>query len=295
MTTSLFPAPGAGPDRLRRLLERDAVLAAPGCFDALSARVLTAAGHEAIFVSGFALAATRLGMPDVGLSSYGEVLDHTRSICAATTLPVIGDADTGYGNSVNAQRTFLGYAGAGVSCVMVEDQCWPKRCGHTAGKDVVDRPEALARVAAMVEVREEHGLDTLIMARTDAAAAIGFDEALWRVSAFADLGADITFLEAPESRTDMERYCRETPGFKTANLVEDGRTPWLGPDELTELGYAIAFYPLTLLLGSLAALERAAAAVGTDDPSARVGFDHVRDLVGWPDYEARVARIEGEG
>jgi 2-methylisocitrate lyase-like PEP mutase family enzyme len=294
VTGTLFPDGRGGAARLRALLGAGPVLQAPGCHDALSARVVEYSGHDAAFISGFAVAASRLGLPDVGLLSYGEVVDQTRSICAATSLPVIGDADTGYGNSVNAARTLLGFAQAGVACVMVEDQRWPKQCGHTAGKDVVGRVEAVARVRAMVDARAEHGLDVLVMARTDAAAAESFDEALWRASAFADVGADLTFLEAPETREQMERYCAEVPGWKTANLVEDGRTPWLGPDELTELGYSLALYPLSLMLGSIAAMETAAESIGRPDDQARATFDHARGLVGWPDYEARVARLEGE-
>lgn len=292
VSDSLFPDGRRGAARLRDLLNDASLVVAPGCYDALSARVIERSGHSAAFISGFGVAGSRLGLPDVGLMSYGEAVDQARLICAATSLPVIGDADTGYGNSVNAQRTLLGFAQAGVACVMVEDQHWPKQCGHTAGKEVVSRAEAVARVRAMVDVRDEHGLDLLIMARTDAAAAESFDEALWRAAAFADEGADLTFLEAPESREQMALYCSEVPGWKTANLVEDGRTPWLEPDELTDLGYSLAIYPLSLMLQSISAMESAAANIGRTAVGSRATFDHARDIVGWPDYESRVDRIE---
>jgi len=289
---SLFPDGRQGAARLRHLLEAGSLVVSPGCYDALSARVIERSGHSAAFISGFAVAGSRLGLPDVGLMSYGEALDQARLICAATSLPVIGDADTGYGNSVNAQRTLLGFAQAGVACVMVEDQQWPKQCGHTAGKEVVGRAEAVARVRAMVEARSEHGLDVLIMARTDAVAAESFDEALWRASAFADEGVDLTFVEAPENRTQMERYCREVPGWKTVNLVEDGQTPWLEPEDLRDIGYSLAIYPLSLMLRSISAIEMAAKRIGRDDET-RVKFDHARDVFGWPDYEMRVRHLEG--
>jgi 2-methylisocitrate lyase-like PEP mutase family enzyme len=290
---SLFPDRTGAAAQLRARLAEPAVLQAPGCYDALTARLVEGSGHEAAFLGGFSVAAARLGLPDVGLLSYGEMLDQTSSVCAATSLPVIADADTGYGNPVNAQRTLLAFARAGAACVMIEDQSWPKRCGHTAGKEVVDRAEALARVRAFVAIRDEHGLDVLIMARTDAAAVDGFDEALWRATAFAECGADLTFLEAPESVQQMERYCAEAPGHKTANLVEDGRTPWADADTLTEIGYSVVLYPVSLLLHGIRSMGDAAAALRSAQPreARRASFDEARSLVGWPDYDDRSDRL----
>lgn len=294
---SLFPSHGRGAQRLRALLhsasEAGTVVQAPGCFDGLSARLVEAAGFGAGFLGGFSVAAARLGLPDVGLLSYGEMIDQARSVCAATSLPIIGDADTGYGNPVNAARTLLGCAQAGLACVMIEDQVWPKRCGHTTGKEVVGRDEAIQRIRACVRVREEHGLEILVMARTDACATDGFDEALWRAVSFADAGADITFLEAPESVEQMERYCAEVPGHKTANLVEDGRTPWLDPGSLGELGYSLVIYPVSLLLSGIAAMQAAARqlAVSGEPGEHRASFDEARELVGWDDYEERMRTL----
>lgn len=293
----MFANPGRAAVRLRERLDAGPILRAPGCFDALSARVLERAGFAAAFLGGFSVSAARLGLPDVGLLSYGEMIDQARDVCAATSLPVIGDADTGYGNPINAERALLGCARAGLACMMIEDQQWPKRCGHTAGKQVVERSEALARVRACVRVREERGLDVLILARTDACATDGFGEALWRAQAFADAGADLTFLEAPESVEQMRRYCEQVPGWKTANLVEDGRTPWLSPDALEELGYALVLYPVTLLLHAIRSMERAARrlADGSDAGEERVAFDEARRLLGWPDYEERLASLDDAG
>ena len=224
---SLFRRAPAGAEQLRQRLSRQEVLVAPGCFDALSARVIERAGLEATFLGGFAVAATRLGLPDTGLLSYGEMVDQGQDVCTAVSIPVIGDADTGYGNEVNVRRTLAGFARAGFACVMIEDQCWPKRCGHTSGIETVDQEEAISRVRAAVEARDDLGLDVLVLARTDAAGTEGFDEALRRAEAFAKLGADLTFIEAPKSELEMRRYCEIVPGHKTANMVEDGKTPWL--------------------------------------------------------------------
>lgn len=293
----LFPQARGGADLLRSLLSAHEILEAPGCFDALSARIIERAGFSAAFLGGFSVAAGRLGLPDVGLLSYGEMIDQARDVCAATSLPVMGDADTGYGNAINAERTLLGCAQAGLACLMIEDQCWPKRCGHTAGKEIVERDEALARIKACVRAREESGVDILIMARTDANATDGIEEALWRASAFADAGADLTFLEAPENARQMERYCESVPGWKVANLVEDGKTPWLEAQELQSMGYSVAMYPVTLLLHSIAAMETAANQIRNrgSELAPRATFDEARSLVGWPDYEERLRQFDGSG
>lgn len=287
---TLFPDSTGGVDRLRTLLEADPLLEVPGCFDALSARIIEGAGFSAAFLGGFSVSASRLGLPDVGLLSYGEMIDQARDVCAATSLPVMGDADTGYGNAINVERTFLGCARAGLACLMIEDQRWPKRCGHTEGKEVVEREEALARIKACVRAREESDVDILIMARTDANATDGFEEALWRASAFADAGADLTFLEAPESTDQMERYGRTVPGWKVANLVEDGRTPWLEARQLESMGFSMAMYPISLLLHSIDAMRKAAEGlrrpVASGNP--RASFADARFLLGWSDYEKRL-------
>ena len=286
MDSELFPRPSGGAARLRRRLAAPSILIVPGCFDGLTARLLEAAGHEAVFCGGFSVAASRFGLPDVGLLSYAEMLDQLRSTASAASLPVIADADTGYGNPINVQRTLLGFHQAGAACVMIEDQIWPKRCGHTSGKRVVDRREAVARVRACAEIRDERGLDVLIMARTDAAASEGFDEGLRRAAAFIEAGADLTFLEAPESEAAMRRYCAEVPGLKVANMVEDGKTPWLSPQELTEIGYSLALYPVSLLLRGVRSMADAANNLRSGvSEGERASFNEVRSLLGWPAYE----------
>jgi len=256
----------------------------PGCYDAMSARLVERAGFKSTFMGGFAVAASRIGMPDTGLISYAEMLDQGTNICSAVSIPVIGDGDTGYGNALNVQRTVRGYARAGFACVMIEDQVAPKRCGHTRGKQTVDRTEAYARVQAAVDAREA-GADILIMARTDANATEGFDEALERSRTFAEIGADITFLEAPLSEEQMRAYCDNVPGPKMANMVEQGDTPILNPSVLQDIGYGIAIYPVSLMLAGIHAMEQTLAALAAgQSPDNAVGFAHLRDIVGFPDY-----------
>jgi 2-methylisocitrate lyase-like PEP mutase family enzyme len=276
--------------RLAALLAEPGLQIMPCCFDALSARLIERAGFALTFMSGFAVSAARLGLPDTGLISYGEMVDQGRQICGAVSIPVIGDADTGYGNPMNVRRTVAGYAQAGFACAMIEDQLAPKRCGHTRGKEVVSRAEAMQRVRAAVDAREE-GADLLVMARTDARATQGFDEALERCRAFVDLGADITFFEAPQSEAEMERLCEAIPGPKMANMVEHGDTPILAPEKLESLGYAIAAYPLTLLSAAVKAMEDALVALGEGlTPEGILPFEGLRERVGFPDYDRTLDR-----
>jgi 2-methylisocitrate lyase-like PEP mutase family enzyme len=282
--------------RLHALLAEDGgILVMPCCFDALSAKLIEQAGFPLTFMSGFAVSAARLGMPDTGLISYGEMIGQGRNICAAVDIPVIGDGDTGYGNAVNVKRTVRGYAQAGFAAVMIEDQVWPKRCGHTRGKQVVERAEAIARVRAAVDAREE-GADILILARTDARAPVGLDEAMARARAFAEAGADILFVEAPRSEDEMARVCAEAPGVHMANMVENGDTPLTEPARLGEIGYRIVAYPLTLLNAAMRAMTESLAEMKAGrHPSERLlDFAELRRIVGFEDYYAEEARYAGD-
>ena len=271
-------------DKLRALLAEEGALVLPGCFDALTARLIERAGYSGAFMGGFAVSASRLGAPDTGLISYSEMLDQGRNICAAVDFPVIGDGDTGYGNAVNVQRTVKGYADTGFACVMIEDQVSPKKCGHTQGKQIVSRDEAFSRIQAAVDAREA-GANILIMARTDANATDGMDEAILRARTFADIGADITFLEAPNTIEEMTAYCDGVPGPKMANMVEGGETPFLPPEQLAEIGYKVIIYPISLMLAGLQVMEDALASIkGGSHPDNLAGFGHLRDVVGFPEY-----------
>jgi 2-methylisocitrate lyase-like PEP mutase family enzyme len=252
----------------------------------LSAKLIERAGFRASFMSGFSVAAARLGMPDTGLISYGEMLDQGRNICAAVSIPVIGDGDTGYGNPMNVRHTVAGYSAAGFACVMIEDQVAPKRCGHTEGKQVVDRAEALARIRAAVDARDA-GADILVMARTDANATDGFEEAMTRIREFAAAGADILFLEAPKTEREMRAFCDGVAGPKMANMLEGGATPVLPPQELGAMGFKIALYPIDLLSTSIAAIDEALAALKDGKrPPHLTKFAEMRRIVGFDDYRA---------
>ncbi|MFY9210585.1 MAG: isocitrate lyase/PEP mutase family protein [Aestuariivita sp.] len=271
--------------RLRARLETGRLLVTPSCGDALSARLIEDAGFDAMFMSGFAVSAHRIGAPDAGLISYGEMRDAVRDICAVTRLPVLADGDTGYGNAMNVRRTVTGYARAGAAAVMIEDQVAPKRCGHTKGKLVVDRAEAVDRIRAADDARRESGQDILIIARTDARHGHGLDEALARAEAFHGAGADILFVEAPHSEAEMRRICSELPGWKMANMVEGGATPILPPAQLAEIGYNHAAYPLTLMSAAMRAMQEALAALRDGHPPpGLLPFEELRRLVGFDDY-----------
>jgi 2-methylisocitrate lyase-like PEP mutase family enzyme len=260
----------------------------PCCFDGLSARLIERAGFPLTFMSGFSVAAARLGLPDTGLISYGEMIDQGRSILESVSIPVIGDGDTGYGNVANVHRTVEGYARAGFAAIMIEDQVAPKRCGHTQGKEVVSREEALIRIKAAIRARDA-GAEILILARTDARATLGIEEALWRMEAFEDLGADILFLEAPQAVAEMEAFNRRVKKPTMANLIHGGKTPVLSAAELEALGFRIAAYPLALIGSAVAAMEQALATLKSGDmPETQVGFRHLLDVVGFDDYNQRL-------
>ena len=276
--------------RLRLLLGRPGILVMPGCHDAMSARLIEEAGFELGFMSGFAVSAARLGMPDTGLISYGELADQGQNICRAVSIPLIGDGDTGFGSAQNIKRTVQGYEHAGFAAIMLEDQVAPKRCGHTEGKSVVSRDEALTRIHAAVDARDaQDGI--LIMARTDARACVGLDEAILRCRLFREIGADISFLEAPLNEEEMRRYCAEVDGPKMANLIEGGKTPLLSPQQLEAIGYKIAVYPLTLLNVSIQAMRTALASLRRSErPVAAMDFEELKKAVGFPAYYAEEAR-----
>jgi 2-methylisocitrate lyase-like PEP mutase family enzyme len=284
--------------KLRAILTEDRCHMVPCCWDALSAKMIGDAGFPFTFMSGFAVSAARLGLPDAGLISYAEMAGQVRDICAATPIPVIGDGDTGYGNALNVERTVRGYAQAGAACVMIEDQLAPKRCGHTKGKLVVDRAEAIDRIRAAAHARDEvrrAGGDILILARTDARGVIGLDEAIWRANAFRDAGADILFVEAPQSESEMARVTKEAPGIHMANMVEGGKTPIPPMVRLRELGFGLAIFPLTLFSASMRAIEAGLAAMKTERHPADLlmSFDDLKRTVGFDAYYEAETRYAG--
>src|SRR6186997_387656 len=283
-------------DRLRTLLARPNLEIMPGCYDALSAKLVADAGYRVTFMSGFAVSAARLGLPDAGLISFSEMVDSLRNCCAgAGKIPLIGDGDTGYGNALNVQRTVVEYARAGAAAVMIEDQVSPKKCGHTRGKQVITRDEARMKIRAAVEARS--GVDILIMARTDARAVHGFEEALARCRDFEAEGADIIFFEAPESEDEMRRFCGAVQKPCMANMVPGGKTPILPPSKLQEVGYKLALYPVMLLSSAITAMQATLAALRPDAKTpqpAAISFTDLQGVVGFPDYWSRETKYQAK-
>ena len=277
-------------DRLRTLFQQNRLIVTPCCFDALSAKLIEQAGFELTFMSGFAASASRIGQPDLGLMSYGEVLDQARNISDAITIPMIADGDTGYGNAMNVRRTVTGMAHAGCASVMIEDQVVPKRCGHTPGKEVVGREEAFDHIRAAVDARDE-GADILILARTDARHTMGLGEAIARAQKFAELGADILFVEAPQDEAEMRTICEELPGPKMANIIEGGKTPDLPPSVLEEMGFQLAVYPLSLMSAAMKAMATVLDELAKGEPRDRhlMDFGELRRRIGFDDYYERAA------
>tara|TARA_Y100000590_G_scaffold331102_1_gene376191 strand:- start:505 stop:1380 length:876 start_codon:yes stop_codon:yes gene_type:complete len=272
-------------DLLKKILDRKGIISMPGCFDALSAKLIEREGIEVGFMSGFSVSSTRLGMPDTGLISFSEMLDQVKNISNATNIPIIFDGDTGYGNSVNVYRTVRSYADAGASAVMIEDQKWPKKCGHTKGKDVVDMDEAKSRIKAAVDASKQNDKDILIMARTDAIATRGLDDAIKRMQIFSELGADILFIEAIKTKEDMKKVIKEVPGHHMVNLIEDGDTPFLDINELEEIGYKIAVMPLTLMSASVKTMQECLKNIKNKTYNTNVSkFSELQDIVGFNDY-----------
>jgi 2,3-dimethylmalate lyase len=240
-----------GAQRIRDAVAADTVLM-PGLYDALTARIAARVGFDVVFISGYAVSATRLGEPDFGFLTQTEMVDAARAVCRVSTAPVIVDADTGYGNAVNVLRTVRELQDAGASGVFLEDQVWPKKCGHMAGKRVVETAEHAAKIRAAVDARGER--DLFVVARTDARQPLGLDAAIERCLVYKEAGADALFVEAPESIEELERVAQALPGPLVANMVERGVTPHLSRSELRDLGFALIVCPLAALYAAARAV-----------------------------------------
>jgi 2-methylisocitrate lyase-like PEP mutase family enzyme len=240
---------------LREVLNRrpkDRVIAAPGVYDMVSLRM--AAGFDALYMTGYGTVASHLGLPDAGLASYSDMVGRVEAMACASQTPLIADGDTGYGGLLNVRHTVRGYERAGAAAIQLEDQEFPKKCGHTPGRRVVSAEDMVRKIAVAAEARTSP--DFLIIARTDARGSLGLAEAIRRARAYANAGADLLFIESPESEDEMIAIGREL-GSKplVANMVEGGRTPMLEPKRLAEIGYALAIYPVAGLLSAAAALN----------------------------------------
>ena len=237
--------------RIREAVAADTVLM-PGLYDALTARIAARLGFDVVFISGYSVSATRLGEPDFGFLTQTEMVDAARAVCRVSTAPVIVDADTGYGNAVNVLRTVRELQDAGAAGVFLEDQVWPKKCGHMAGKRVVESAEHAAKIRAAVDARGER--DLFVVARTDARQPLGLEDAIERCLAYKEAGADALFVEAPQSIEELERIAASLPGPLVANMVERGVTPHLSRSELRELGFSLVVCPLAALYAATRAV-----------------------------------------
>ena len=273
----IVPNPQA--DRLRTLLAGEGLVMMPCCYDGLSAKLIEQAGFELTFLSGFAASAARIGAPDTGLMSFGEMLDQARAAMEPISIPMMIDGDTGHGNAMNVERTVEQFARIGCAGVMIEDQVAPKRCGHTEGKAVVDREEAFDRIRAAVEARGRR--DIVLKARTDARRTNGLAEAIRRAQRFAELGAEMIFVEEPLSREEMSTICAEVPGAQVANMLEGGQTPILPPSELEAMGFKVAAYPIAALSAAMRAIVETLSLL-------KEGQDHRKQLMPFPEMRKRI-------
>jgi 2-methylisocitrate lyase-like PEP mutase family enzyme len=268
---------------IRRHLSEKGQLIMPGVFDALSAKIASRAGFEVIFITGYSLSATLLGEPDFGLLTQTEVVSAAERICSVTNIPVIVDADTGYGNAINVIRTVQDLSRAGAAGMFLEDQVWPKRCGHMKGKQVIPLDEQLKKLRAALEARKDH--DFYVVARTDSRQALGLTEAITRGVAFKEAGADAVFVEAPESKEEMKEIARQVPGPLVANMLERGVTPLMGPQELKELGFDLIVWPLAPVYSVAKSLAEVYGTLRRDGSTTAIldrlmPFDDFNEIVG---------------
>jgi len=275
--------------QLRTLLARDKIIVAPGAFDALSARLVEQAGFPVVYITGAGVASSRLGVPDIGLATMSEVLETAKNIVSATNIPVICDTNTGYGNALNLMRTVREFEKIGVAAIQIEDQVTPKRCGHTEGKQLVTTEEMVKKIEAFQYAKQS---DLVLIARTDAIAVYGFDDAIDRAKAYAQAGADVLFVEAPRTVKEMKRIPELLDVPLLVNMVEGGgKTPLLPVKELEAMGFRIAIYPTSAWMAAIKAIQRVLKELresgSTDGYAAHmVSFQEMFEIVGLSHYKA---------
>jgi methylisocitrate lyase len=269
---------------IRQLLQKEDILLIPGCFNACSARLIEQAGFQAIYISGAALAGNFVGYPDIGLTTMTEVLENARNIVQVTSIPVICDADTGFGNAINIIRTVKEFEAAGVAGIQIEDQVMPKKCGHTEGKLLISKEEMVQKIKAAVDARCDP--DFVFVVRTDAIAVNGLEDAIDRARAYQEAGGDIIFVEAPRTVEEMQRITQSVKGPHLANMVEGGgKTPILSLTELKQMGYKVVVYPVSTWMATIKAIQDVLAILKEDGTTARfasrmVSFQEMFETVG---------------
>jgi 2,3-dimethylmalate lyase len=277
------------PPTLKARLAAGEFVVAPGVFDLISARIADRMGFQVLYMTGYGTVASHLGLPDAGLASYTDMVSRVERICAMTTTPLIADGDTGYGGLLNVRHTVRGYEAAGAVAIQLEDQEFPKKCGHTPGRRVIRAEDMARKIAVAAESRRSD--DFLIIARTDSRTSLGLDEAMRRAALYREAGADILFIESPESEAEMEAIGARFDAPLLANLVEGGRTPLLGRDRLKALGYQIGLFPATGFLAAAAALKQVYGGLRETGASADLGapllpFSEMNQIMGFEEVWA---------
>ena len=278
---------------LKQLLARDRILVAPCCYDMISAKLIEQAGFEAVYLGGYAHVASHVGLPDAGLATFSEMLERVHNLVRCVGVPVLADGDTGYGNALNMRRTVQEYEQAGAQAIQVEDQEMPKKCGHTPGKRLIEAREMALKIEAAADARRSD--DFLIIARTDAIAVRGLEEAVARGKLYERAGADVVFLEAPTTIEELKVAAGSFAVPTMANLIEGGKTPFLSASELEALGFRIAAYPHSLILTCIRSIQKTLAALkehgttkGVVDEMA--DFKELDELIGFPEARAWEAK-----
>lgn len=284
---------------MRKLIDAKQTIVAPGAYDALTARIIEQAGFPAVYMTGFGTTASLIGRPDVGLLTMSEMVDNARRIAQAIQVPLIADADTGYGNPLNVIRTVREYERAGVSAIHIEDQVTPKKCGHMENKQVIAASEMVEKIRAAIEARNSP--DFLIIARTDARAMEGLDSALKRARAYREAGADVLFVEAPQSENEVELVARELSDVPLLfNFAEGGKTPPISLDRLRELGYRIVIFPISALLAATTAVQKLMAEIKAHGTPAAmlpelISFAGFNQMIGLPEIQQLERRFASKG
>lgn len=279
-----------GPQRMRELFASKKTIVAPGAHDMLTGKIIGKLGFDAVYMTGYGQSASHLGRPDVGLMTMSEMVARAANLVECSGLPVIADADTGFGNAVNVMRTVREYEKAGVAVIQLEDQVMPKKCGHMIGREVISTEEMVGKIKAAVDTRINP--DFMIMARTDARTVLGIDAAIERAHAYKEAGADIIFVESPENEAEMRRINEELPGVLTlANMVEGGRTPMFKNTELSEFGYNLIIYPTASVYVTTKAMVDLWEAMRRDDTTATlldtmIPFEQFNEIVGLSEIRA---------
>ncbi|GHF68157.1 2-methylisocitrate lyase-like PEP mutase family enzyme [Amycolatopsis bartoniae] len=271
------------PAELRRLLSGPGMVRAPGVYDGISAHLVRRAGFRAAYLTGAGAVASGYGLPDIGLATATEMADRAALVVEASGLPVVADADTGYGNPMHVVRTVRAYERAGVAAIQLEDQDFPKRCGHLTDKSVISADDFVRKLAAALDAREN---DTLVIARTDARGPLGLDEAITRAHRYAAEGADMIFVEAPQSVAEIERIAAEVQAPLVFNVVPAGRTPAVPDADLEKIGFRMAIYPGALLQPATLAMAAALVDLGGEDPDVAEGPLGIFRAVGFDDWAA---------